>query len=353
MLVGLPGAALTANVSSALRDGIGAHPEVIIPSSTKKLAQMPFRMGDTAETYDRTSKEPPILSAINVPVNGFEDRASNEQVEESIPSGQAGQMRSMRDERTIENLSRWRNYQLPQRLAPQMDTWRQTQEGNCSAVAVIKAAADHFGPQVFQSVRRSQDGEGFEIKMRDGHERNLTDEELRIAEASSRFEVIHDDTGVSDAKKTEALDFANFTYAAMAKRALENKVTPDGRALSSFEVALDDLEDGDWPLRSVDLLGLRYHFNTVDVVSLENRDSVVAYSAYHAVFVDQTEAGRYEEDNWGKRETYDMRAGHWGEGVIQAFAFGPVRDTLPARGFVDLILRQVIRLSYTLLLRED
>ena len=65
---------------------------------------------------------------------------------------------------------------------------------------------------------------------------------------------------------------------------------------------------------------------SVDLESLDNRDSVVAWSKKHAVFVDQTEAGHYEEDNWGEPLTYD---GEFNGKVVDAFAFGPVRDSVP------------------------
>ena len=71
-------------------------------------------------------------------------------------------------------------YAIPKELPNQLESWHQGTEGNCASVAVIKAAIDQFGSNIFRSVNSLRDGSGFEITMRDGEVILLTHEELEL-----------------------------------------------------------------------------------------------------------------------------------------------------------------------------
>lgn len=128
------------------------------------------------------------------------------------------------------------------------DIWSgfyQGANGNCATVSAIKAAMMRFGqkPQdIFRTV--TERPEGFEVTMRDGVPLTLTHEELAKARRVSQL------TGADPV----LLEDANFLYAVSAKRAQsENN---DFRARQSFEVAMQTLNDGDFPGNALRRLGL-------------------------------------------------------------------------------------------------
>ena len=128
------------------------------------------------------------------------------------------------------------------------DIWSgfyQGANGNCATVSAIKAAMMRFG-QKPQDILRSVTARpgGVEVSMRDGYSLTLTHEELAKARQVSQL------TGADPV----LLEDANFLYAVSAKRAqLENN---DFRARQSFEVAMQTLNDGDFPGNALRRLGL-------------------------------------------------------------------------------------------------
>lgn len=119
------------------------------------------------------------------------------------------------------------------------------QHRNCVTVSAIKAAMMRFGQapaDIYRQVTATP--RGYEVVMRDGYTLTLTHEQLSKAKAASGLQ--GSDKGL--------LDDANFLYAVSARRAqLENN---DFRASQSFEVAMETLNDGEFPGQALRRLGL-------------------------------------------------------------------------------------------------
>ena len=215
------------------------------------------------------------------------------------------------------NSNKKASYNVPAQLPDQLKSWRQTNEGNCASVACIKAAVDRFDDKVFKSVNKTEDGKGYDIQMRDGYKLNLSQSELNTATNSSRFRKISGDNGLTDTQKQSGLDFANLAYAAMAKRAANERF----KGVRSFKGALNDFENGYYPPSSAKLLGLEDYVQNVNSKDLGNQDSVTAWNGRHAIFVDRDANGKHFEDNWGKPVRYDRATA--GARISGAFTFKP------------------------------
>lgn len=118
-------------------------------------------------------------------------------------------------------------------------------QGNCVTVSAIKAAIIRFAQDpvgIYKHIQVTPDG--FEVTMRDSFALKLTHAELRQATAASNFY----------GSDPQLLSYANFLYAVSAKRAqMENN---DFRARESYEVALQTLNDGEYPGEALRRLGL-------------------------------------------------------------------------------------------------
>ena len=132
--------------------------------------------------------------------------------------------------------------------AKPQDIWGGFYQGtpsNCVTVSAIKAAMMRFGQapaDIYRQVMATQSG--YEVVMRDGYTLTLTHEQLSKAKAAS---------GLQGSDRA-LLDDANFLYAVSARRAqLENN---DFRASQSFEVAMETLNDGEFPGQALRRLGL-------------------------------------------------------------------------------------------------
>lgn len=128
------------------------------------------------------------------------------------------------------------------------DIWSgfyQYASGNCVTVSAIKVAMMRFGQKPHDIFRKvTERPGGYEISMRDGFTLMLTHQELAMARQASQFR------GTDPA----LLEDANFLYAVSAKRAqLQNN---DFRASQSFEVAMQTLNDGEFPGNALRRLGL-------------------------------------------------------------------------------------------------
>ena len=147
------------------------------------------------------------------------------------------------------------------RQAPK-DIWGgfyQGVEGNCVTVSAIKAAMMRFGQSpadIYRTVTTLPDG--YEVVMRDGFALTLTHDELDKARRGSHLR------GSDQA----LLDAANFLYAVSAKRAqLKNN---DFRARESFDVAMQTLNDGEYPGQALRRLGLLGYLRESTVSELAN-----------------------------------------------------------------------------------
>ncbi|WP_375154655.1 MULTISPECIES: hypothetical protein [Pseudomonas fluorescens group] len=124
-------------------------------------------------------------------------------------------------------------------------------DGNCVTVSAIKSAMMKFGQKptdVFREVR--QEGDGYDVKMRDGFQLHLSKDELKAAARYAQFR------GDDPAMMTDA----NFMYAASAKRAqMEGNGEDDNRdtAKRSFAHAMQSLNNGEMGWEALDRLGLK------------------------------------------------------------------------------------------------
>jgi hypothetical protein len=172
----------------------------------------------------------------------------------------------------------------PVNFRNQVDGWGQGQEGNCASVGVIKAAMDRYDNQVFNSVR--QVGDGYNIEMQDGFNLNLSAQEMAMARTASHF----------NGTDNEAKTYAQLCFGAMAKRA--HMTGHDG--CRSFAGALAELNDGEYPIDSAKLLGLKDKVVNVDPHTLNGQDSCVGWNGSHCVFIDRDNQGNHTADHYGQ-----------------------------------------------------
>jgi len=174
----------------------------------------------------------------------------------------------------IANLSDKRNGAKPDNI---WSGFRQGPDGNCVTVSAIKAAMYKFGQSptdIYKEVVKTNNG--YRVTMRDDFVLNLTDQELKVGAAGSRF--IGSDKGM--------LKDAQFLFAVSAKRAqMENN---DGWASRSYRAAVQTLNDGEddyGPGEGFLRLGLRKHMKRVNVRDLAKGQLGMCNRARHSVAV--------------------------------------------------------------------
>lgn len=193
----------------------------------------------------------------------------------------------------------------PEQFRDQIGSWRQGQEGNCAAVATIKAATDRYDNKVFDSVQRGADG-SYQIKMQDGFQVNLSERELSMAKLASNFH----------GSDSSAKSYGQLCYAAMAKRAeMEHH-----KGAQNYGQALRALNTGDDPRNSARWLGLQNQMISVNPRTLNGQDSVVAWSQRHAVFVNKERDGTHRTDHYGQGQWFNGTDTN-GFGLMGAFTF--------------------------------
>ncbi|NWB54739.1 hypothetical protein [Pseudomonas sp. F8002] len=158
-------------------------------------------------------------------------------------------------------------------------------DGNCITVSAIKAAMMHFGQKptdVFKEVK--ENGNGFDVTMRDGVHVFVSKNELEQAAKYAQFK------GDDPAMMTDA----NFMYAASAKRAM--KEGNDGRTGMNFFQAMESLNDGEHAREGLDRLGLKGHYRPATDADLRNsKVGTVEYGGHSMAVIN----GRVEL--WGGR----------------------------------------------------
>lgn len=179
----------------------------------------------------------------------------------------------------------------------------QGQEGNCSAIAVIKASMDKLGAGALAGVR--PEGDGVRVAMRDGAQVSLTGAELSQARFAANLR----------GPDSPAKRYATLMYAAMAKRAqMEGH-----EGARTFPQALAALANGDNPYDSARFAGLSNHIRPVDPMTLGGQDGVVAWNNVHAMYVDKNAFGGHTADRYGTPYAFhgtDTRGGR----LTHAFA---------------------------------
>ncbi|MEW6277978.1 MAG: hypothetical protein AB1758_05095 [Candidatus Eremiobacterota bacterium] len=152
----------------------------------------------------------------------------------------------------------------------------QSQEGNCAAVAVIKAAMDKYKGKVFQGVQKA--GDGYDVTLQDGAKVQVSREDLKKAAGAAKFK---------SNKPSAAKSMAVLMYAVIAKQAAK-----DGQG--SFEQALQNLGKGQDPRKVAKWLGLGNKIKEVNPNQLQGQEAAVAWNDKHAVYVDDgTKADSY------------------------------------------------------------
>jgi hypothetical protein len=184
----------------------------------------------------------------------------------------------------------------------------QTNRGNCASTATLKAAMDQFGPGLFEQVEKLPDG-SYDLTMKDGFRLSLSPSELEAAATATHY--------AGDSSETKAL--ANFSYAAMAKRAW----AMGHEGAQTFGQALFSLNNGEITGNVPTYLGLRHHVHFIDVNEVSQHDGAVVYGNGHAYFVARVE-GELMGDKWGTATPYQGRV-RVDEGPLQdgAFVLGP------------------------------
>jgi hypothetical protein len=158
-------------------------------------------------------------------------------------------------------------------------------DGNCITVSAIKAAMMQYGQKptdVFKEVK--ENGNGFDVTMRDGFKLFVSQNELQQAATQARFK------GDDPAMMTDA----NFMYAASAKRAqIENN---DGTAGGSFMAAMNSLNNGEFAREGLDRLGLKGRYRPATDADLRSsKVGTVEYNGHSMAVIN----GQIEL--WGRR----------------------------------------------------
>ena len=184
----------------------------------------------------------------------------------------------------------------PQSFDHVIDAFGQGREGNCSAIAIIKAAMHQFGTGALK--RFEPTPEGYAVTTRAGFKTTISFAELEQAIKESHFDG-HDD---------RATAFAHLCYATMAKAAVLYEL--DGS--HTFKEALKTLGSPQKVETDGMLLGLRTNLKPVeikigsaDTKPLAGHHSLIGISTTHAVFIDEKAPGKYEVDHYGG--SYDFR----------------------------------------------
>jgi hypothetical protein len=174
--------------------------------------------------------------------------------------------------------------------------WRQGAEGNCTTVAVAKAAMDVYGKNVFAEVEVTKTG--LKVKKHDGKTVELTAKELHWAAQESNFR--------GDNKK--ALAYADIIYAVTAKSAQDTR----HQGARTFSRAMHNLNDGQWIPAIAKLLGLEKKLIKVDAKTLKGAPDASLGSSYaHTVYVDTDRGDKPITDSYGDPKNYN-RTDTWG-----------------------------------------
>lgn len=157
------------------------------------------------------------------------------------------------------------------------DIWSgfyQGAQGNCVTVSAIKAAMMRFGQSpadIYKEVAATPTG--YDVVMRDGVRVSVNHDELSRARRGALLR----------GSDQTLLDDANFLYAVSAKRAqLENN---DFRGNQGFDVAMDTLNDGEWPGEALRRLGLFGYVRESDARELAAGAIGTLANSWHSVVV--------------------------------------------------------------------
>ncbi|WP_298423282.1 hypothetical protein [uncultured Kordia sp.] len=166
--------------------------------------------------------------------------------------------------------------------------FKQGGEGNCVAIAIIKAGIEIFG--INKIFIHGWEGNDCKVLMKDDYTLNITKEELTLASEGSKFMLLND---------KEVFDYANLCFAVMAKRA--QKEENDDLPNMTYTEAIETLNNGEWYTHGADWLGLRYHIKNIKRRNIERYKGAVGASRKHCFFVSEG-----KEDNYGRVDNINI-----------------------------------------------
>lgn len=175
----------------------------------------------------------------------------------------------------------------PQGFDQVLEGFGQGREGNCSAIAVIKASMQHFGTHALGNVEATP--LGYRVTTRPGYTTFISFDEL---EQTSELEHFSSDDD-------RATAFATLCYATMAKGALLFELN----GARTFKEALHVLGNPQTVMMDARLLGTSLGFKPIapNPDGFKGHDGIIAVSDNHAVFVTQKSPGStdYMVDHYG------------------------------------------------------
>lgn len=178
--------------------------------------------------------------------------------------------------------------QWHQNVSLGIEQWKQSEEGNCSSVAVIKAGLHRFGPRLLQQCLPDQKG-GFDITLRDGYTLNLSRSEVEMAHRAAKW-----------AGSGQSREMAVFAFAALAKRSQETQL----KGCRGFPGALQALNTGMDPAQVARLMGLGAHVVRLNESELakgsDRADMIFGCSERHAVAAWKDKDGHWAVDHYGQ-----------------------------------------------------
>ncbi|MBS2034684.1 hypothetical protein JST97_06845 [bacterium] len=184
-------------------------------------------------------------------------------------------------------------------------SFSQTDRGNCASTALIKAAMQEFGGNIFQSVEKLPDG-SYNVTMKDGFHENISPGELEAAATAHHY--------AGESHETKGL--ATLSYASMAKRAW----AMHHQGAQTYGQALLSLNDGEIAGNVPLYLGLEHHVDYISVDEVGQHDQAVVSGNGHAYFVEKGPDGQLTGDKWGTPTPYQGRV-HIDEGAKQDHAY--------------------------------
>jgi len=196
------------------------------------------------------------------------------------------------------------------------DSFGQGQEGNCSTVAVTKAAMDAFGEGVFKKDDYDGATGAHSLELRDGTSLQISKDDYETAQKNSHFE----GAGGKDE------EFATLCYSAAAKNLMQTNGYKD------MQQACDDLNDGFNPRESAKMLGLEGDMKNIDQSAitaagvkedeLKKHDAIVGWSSgHHAIYIDNDQKEGLQSDHYGTPVKYDGTDTWENKYLTDAFAF--------------------------------
>ncbi len=151
--------------------------------------------------------------------------------------------------------------------------------GNCASIALIKAAMNKYGDEVFAAHHVTD--ETHHVTLRDGAELTFTDAQVRIAAQRANFHLRRGRDAAQDALHEGILAKANVYFCAMVMRVMQ--IGESGEGTDDFEDAIVALNDGADTDDIPQLLGLDYEV-AKRWTSTKAREGGIAWSRRHAVF---------------------------------------------------------------------